>query len=134
MKIKTKITSMGKKLPHGKGLNSIRVRVFDATSVMYIILVTSIQVMESILNDQLENQIEHINHQRTALVALFLVIIVVIGFLAWLVVLRGLKESLNKFKNVLKTLPPEVIFSSFLLKGFLVRTSKGALDSVKNQI
>jgi len=115
-------------------LNSIRVRVFDTTSVMYIILVTSIQVMEDILNMQLEDHIHKISHQRAALVTLFLVIIVLVGFLAWLMVLRGLKESLNKFKNVLKTLPPEMIFSSFLLKGFLVRTSKGALDSVKNKI
>ena len=54
---------------------------------------------------------------------------IVIGLLLWVFVLKGLSEVYNDFKKVLKTLPAEIVLARFSLKNFLMRTSKGALNS-----
>jgi len=41
-----------------------------------------------------------------------------------MVILKRMKESVNNFKNVLKVLPGDVVFSSFILKTFLIKTTR----------
>ena len=41
---------------------------------------------------------------------------------------------MNRFKNVLRVFPVDLVLSSVLLKKFLIRTSNGAFEVVKNDI
>ncbi len=62
----------------------------------------------------------------------YAVVVVVLGLGAWIFVLRKLKAGVSEFKNALRLFPAEVIFGSFLLKNFLMKTSKSAIEYVKH--
>jgi len=59
--------------------------------------------------------------------------ITVLGaILLWALILKKLKRGIIEFKNVLKTLPAELVLSSFILKTFLRKTSKSGFDTFQN--
>jgi len=86
------------------------------------------------INSEFRKELDSAVKQRTLLLALFCVLLSVISLLIWVLVLNRLKDTNNEFKKVLKTLPTHIILSNFRLKSFLIKTSKGALDFVKNDI
>ncbi len=45
-----------------------------------------------------------------------------------------LREGVNKFKNVLAVLPADLVLASFILRSFLMKTSNGVLNAVKNDL
>ena len=68
----------------------------------------------------------------------FMVSNVLVGFICaiglWILVFKYLIDSFNRFKRMMKIVPVSVIFRNLTLKGYLIRSSKGKLDSIKHII
>jgi len=86
------------------------------------------------LNEIFEESIAEAKKQNTMIcVVLDLLLVVAVGMI-WFSILRVIRESDNKFKNMLSIFPHNYILSNFMLKAYLKKTSEEALNLVKNQI
>jgi len=90
--------------------------------------------ISQILLASFEQELDSVQHKRNIVMVVFALLAFVIGLTVGIFVLKRVREAENKFKNVLKLFPANLVLSSFLLKNFLVDTSEGALDSVKNDL
>ncbi len=91
-------------------------------------------LISEILLASFEEELESVQHKRDIVTIVFALMAFIIGLTVGIFVLKRVREAENKFKNVLKLFPANLVLSSFLLKNFLVDTSEGALDSVKNDL
>ena len=86
------------------------------------------------LDWQFEKQIEKSQRQNNLLNALLYVFIVVICIGLYFSLLKKIGESDNEFKEVLRVFPSSLIFSNFILKSYLRKTSPGVLNHIINKI
>lgn len=112
------------------------IKAMDLQLSIFMIIVVSEEAkrIEEVLNEKYETVREQTDSQRNGLMAVFSVVILLLAIGVWIFVLKRLRTCYNNFKNVLRTLPVGLVLSSFGLKSFLLKSSKGSLDFVKNQI
>jgi len=79
------------------------------------------QKIGDVIDVYLERSIADAQNQRNTFLAVFSVSLAIVSALIWLQVLRKVRDLQNDFKKVLQVFPPQLIFSSFLLKKFLRR-------------
>jgi len=87
-----------------------------------------------LINASFELSLNDAQHSRTVVLIIFSIGLAILCILMWYFVLVKIKEASNRFKNVLRTLPANLVLSSFILKSFLIKSSAGALDFVKNEL
>jgi len=96
----------------------------------FVIIASEAQIIANITNEVLEDKIEKTLEQRNMITALFCVLLLIIGVVIWFRILRKIREVYNDFKKVLQIFPPGLTLSSYLLKKFLIQTSKSSLHSL----
>jgi len=91
-------------------------------------------VLGDLINADFEDYSKQDSAQRNLIFGLFTGYLAILTFSAWISLLKKLSEGNNEFKRVLKSLPPELILPNFILKSFLLKTSQGIIDTVKDDI
>jgi len=117
-----------------EALKAIQLQNYDTLVSIKRVLSGGSTTIATIIDSDYEN---HMFSYRTRRHTFFIVLAIsyfVMFFLIWFSILRHLKEVHNQFKKVIQTLPYNLILSSFLLKTFLIKSSAGALDSVKSEL
>ena len=99
-----------------------------------ITLQAQCEYISAVLNESFKESLTSAAEERDTILIVFSVCLIILCFLLWIYILKNLREADNNFKKVLKTFPANIVLSSFILKSFLIKTSKGALDFVKNDI
>ena len=107
---------------------------FQVLTGLGLLIAAQCTEINKILETDFDNKMEEARQERNYVLAGFSGVLFILCILGWVYVFHRLKEANNKFKRVLKTLPAHLVLSSFILKSFLIKTSKGALDFVKNDI
>ena len=115
-------------------LVELQVKDYDIISYIYVVTLNEVELLASIVNEQYEEKMDADTNRRLMSLVGVLLIIFGVGIFGWIFVLKKLGESVNNFKNILRVLPAELVLSSFILKTALMRSSKGVLDQVKNEI
>jgi len=82
------------------------------------------QLIAEVMNKSLKDKINEDLNKRTLVMVLFCAGLVVSGVFIWFRILKRIREVYNDFKKVLQIFPPGLILSSYLLKKFLIKTSK----------
>jgi len=90
--------------------------------------------LASLINDNFEKKVTQVSRETSLLLVFTMIGAVIINILLWKLLLLQLGKGVNQFKNVLKVLPPELVLSSFILKNFLIKTSRGLLETIKNEL
>jgi len=81
--------------------------------------------------DKLSADNETQNELRMYLGALLLI---ALSILLKVLVIEKLKERDTEFRKILQAFPMDLVMKHFVLKSYLIQTSRGAFDSVRNQI
>jgi len=90
--------------------------------------------MANLIDVKFEENLENTRSQRIDIIIGYTFLVICIGLLVWRTVLKVVRDSLNQFKNVLAVLPSDLVLGSFILRTFLIKTSQGTLDPVKNDL
>ena len=115
-------------------LRDIKALDLELSILLVVVIPGQGYEIELIIDEKYNNAKEKTDKQRNVTTGLFTFMIFVLAIGIWIDVLRKLKACYNNFKNVLRILPVSLVLSTFGLKSFLIRTSNGALDFIKNQI
>jgi len=99
-----------------------------------LLLAGQCSTISELLNADFEDETSASLSRRNAVLIVFAVLMILLCILIWVYVLKKIKEADNQFKIVLKSFPAGLVLSSFILKRFLIETSTGAMDFVKNEI
>jgi len=81
------------------------------------------QSIADIADTFLLKKIKETKDNRTVILGIFSLCLLVAGLFIWLHILKQIREVYNDFKKVLQIFPPGLILSSFLLKKFLMEAS-----------
>jgi len=113
-------------------LADVQKTVYTTVTGPYGVLIYGAITLSDMIDDRLEVQIKANKNDQEFFFVYCSILCGGIAGLLWVWILRKLKEGINQFKNVLMTLPADVVLSSFILKTFLKKTSKSGFDSFKN--
>lgn len=91
-------------------------------------------IISQAVDDNLDNSISSYLSRTTLIVYLFCFLLALICFLIYKYILAKVRESDNQFRKVLQVFPANTILSNFILKSFLLKAAKGALDFIKNEL
>ena len=109
-------------------LKKAKAKKLDLALATFMVLNDLQFKVADLIEDELSEEIAGYEKERKVVCGGWIGVILVMGYFCWRMVLRRMKESVNCFKNVLKVLPGEVVFSNFVLKTFLIRTTKERVD------
>jgi len=115
-------------------LKSILEKDFGAISLMYIVINAESELISKIIDQSFEQSFYNTKGQRIFALSLLYVTLALVAVFAWPLVFAEMRKSVVRFKNILRVFPPDVILASFVLKLFLMKTSKGILDTIRNDI
>jgi len=115
-------------------LDTLENQSFETSALLYLVTTSQFDTLGSIINENFQQEIEKTRQQRTQIMAIYYVVAVVIGLILWKRIMTRLREGVNKFKNVLAVFPADMILASFILRSFLVKTSNGVLNFIKNDL
>jgi len=115
-------------------LKAIEVANYDMLIAVKRVILGGVTFIGELLSGELDNHLESVRKERNLIFGLFTGYLIVLSILAWKTLLNKLREANNEFKRVLEVLPAEIVLSNFLLKSFLIKTSLGTLDSVKDGV
>jgi len=112
------------------------IEALDVELLVAISLVLSDQCtyITNYLNAKTLENLETSSKHKNIAIAVSSFAVFALAIIFWFYIFKALREAYNKFKNVLRIIPPDLVLSSFLLKNFLIKTSNGALDFIKNEI
>ena len=66
--------------------------------------------------------------------AVFAIFLVTIALVSWLCLFRKRLETGNEFKKILRAFPADVVLGNFILKLFLLRSSKDVLNTIRHRL
>jgi len=115
-------------------LKAIEVTGYDTLISLKRILTMEIAVISNTVSSKLGEYITNGNSQRTLVFVICSICLLILLCLVWVYILKRLSEADNQFKKVLRMLPGDLIFSSFLLKSFLMKTSQGLLNLTRDRL
>jgi len=101
------------------------------TSLSVINLVSS---LAGILKKSFDLNLQHHKLESDLTISLGSVVIIILGISMYFLVINKMRGRETEFRKVLQALPIDLVFSNFILKSYLIQTSKGAFDSIKNKI
>jgi len=111
-----------------EALKKIQFEQIDLVTSVFQLLSVECDLFSASLDQNIAQILNNAQRNRNWIFGAFTFQLVTQGVLFWIMVLSRLKEANNQFKNVLRTFPSSLVLSNFLLKIFLVKTSKGFLD------
>jgi len=117
-----------------QALRNIEGADFEPLLAISLVVVQQCYVISETINVSVDENLAQSNEKRQITTALTMSLFLILGIVIWTVTIRKLKKNYNTFKNVLRVLPADLAFSSFILKTFLKNTSGGSLDSIKSYI
>ena len=115
-------------------LKEIEVTGYDTLISLKRILTMEIAIISSTVSKTLEDYIKNGNNQRNLVFVVCSICLLILLCLVWVYILKRLSEADNQFKKVLRMLPGDLVFSSFLLKSFLMKTSHGLLNLTRDRL
>jgi len=115
-------------------LRVIKEENFYMISIVYILGTLVAEELADTINEGFEEEIQRWDKTRKIQLVVFIFLVIFVCALLWRWVLVRLREGVNEFKNVLRVFPGELILTNYSLKTFLIFTSNGALDSIKNDV
>ena len=115
-------------------LSAIEVTNYDMIIAVKRVILGGAQFIGDVLSQELDNHLGTVQKERNLIFGLFTAYLAVLSVIAWITLLNKLRNANNEFKRVLQVLPAEIVFTNFLLKSFLIKTSLGTLDSVKDGV
>jgi len=99
-----------------------------------IVITEQCTYIRDYLNTKTSENLDTSSTHKNIAIAVSSFAVFTLAIVFWVYIFKALREAYNKFKNVLRIIPPDLVLSSFLLKNFLIKTSNGALDFIKNEI
>ena len=102
-------------------------------SLFYVITYQADLLFET-SNHIVETHNKDADMQRKLNLVIFMCPLAVIALCNWFFSLQRLTEKHDKIKKVLQTLPADLVLDNFMLKSFISKNSRGALDSVRSEI
>jgi len=117
-----------------QALHSLEATNFDVLVSIKRVLTGINFYLSKVIDDEIEEHIIHEQKYRKDIFIIFCIILVGLIVLVWIFIFSQIREVDNNLKKVLQTLPPELVLSSFILKSFLMKTSSGTLDTIKDKI
>jgi len=132
--LEERYTRYGNSDKSSESLRNITKETFDEVTLPHTVL----QVLASYVTNQVDHTYDEATDKanRDSLLNLCLIclLLVITGSVSWWAVLRPVQETDNKMKNVLQMLPSNIVLSNFILKNYLVKTSNGTLNFVRNNL
>jgi len=86
------------------------------------------------LSDVIDERIVTGEHRRRIVIGFFYTCLALTYVFIYFIVFGEIREGDNAFKTVLKTMPPNAVLVNYTLKTYLLKSSNGSLDYVKNEI
>jgi len=117
-----------------QALRDIKAMDLELSILLIVVIPAEGDQIEAIISEKYHGVIEESDSKRNVATALFSLTILILAIGMRIKVLRELRACYNHFKNVLRTLPLSLVLSTFGLESFLLKTSNGTLDFMKNQI
>jgi len=116
-------------------LTKLQVKLTTTYPILLMrILISLSSSISTLLNESFVSFLNSTKEEINVLRGLIFVFVVLVSLTIHFWIVNPLKERENEFRKVLEALPAELAFSNFLLKAYILRTSYGMLDSIKNQI
>jgi len=115
-----------------EALQGMKEEFFEILVLLQQVIRMELTELGDFIDGKFEEDLASARKGRGEILIGYILLIVCVSFLVWRVVLKRFGEAINEFKNVLSVLPGDLVLASFLLRNFLLKTSKGVLDSIKN--
>ena len=117
-----------------EALSSIKNEFFEETAILLLVAGAEIDLLSTLIDERFEKDLDFTNKLRIWIFVGYILLIICVSLLVWRTVLKVFRRSIDQFKHVLAVLPGDLVLGSFILKTFLIKTSKGVLDPIKNDI
>jgi len=117
-----------------EALKSIKNEHFEETAILLLAAGLEIDLLATLIDERFEKDLDFTKKQRTYIFVGYILLVICVSFLVWRFVLKVFRRSINQFKNVLAVLPGDLVLGSFILRTFLMKTSKGVLDPIKHEM
>ena len=115
-------------------LKEIQVSTFLSAVAPNIVLSEETTLISTLLNTGYDSEIDKIKERSDIVWAAVCIVMLCVAVTAWFIVLKKVRNTDSEFKNVLQTVPPSIVLANFMLKAYLLRTTKGTLEFVRNDI
>jgi len=113
-------------------INSLIAVAFNQIVIPYTVTGELGSWIEIQLNDEFDAEITNMKHKLVGIMVAIWLIGVIAVVAVWFLIFRKILMADREFKRVLKRMPPKLIFSNFLLKSYMLKTSNGALNTIRN--
>lgn len=117
---------------------SLRALAIDSAANLMLPISGVVKAVNDILTASIDGEFIQINSDSTSfngtMIAIYIIIVVIAGFIGVWGVIFPLRSKENKFKQFLLLFPANTILSNFMLKSFLMKISKGTFDSIMQEI
>jgi len=117
-----------------ESLRNITKETFDEVTLPHTVLQFLASSVSDLVDQSYDEATDKANRDSLINLCMICLLLVITGSLSWWAVLRPVQETDNKMKNVLQMLPSNIVLSNFILKNYLVKTSNGTLNFVRNNI
>ena len=115
-------------------LRGIKIDSYDTFLAISYTITFQANLMSRIINDYFEAELTSSLSNRSTSLNLLIIFVILISVAAWVLIFRPMRNLHTQFKQILQALPPDLVLANHLLKSYLLKTSKGALDFVRNGI
>jgi len=117
-----------------EALMEIQIKDYDSVVYVYVVAISELNLLSAAIDDQFDANVEDASKDRVRSITIFFVVLIVGDILGWVYILKQLGKATSNFKNILRVFPPDLVFSSFILKSFLMKTSKEAVEKIRNEV
>ena len=118
----------------GYSLYSIIGETGDPLYLSTVVLIEQSRVISDIIDERYEHDYLRMKRRLDVNLGIYVSVFIILALIGWLYLFSRLLETSNDFKRVLRVFPGDLVLSSFILKTFLLRTSKDALNTVRHNI
>ena len=117
-----------------EALADLQFKDYKVRAVIYVVSLYEMTLLWTTMNEFFTGKVQADKDGTKTSLSLFVVLVVFLGFAGWKFVLKGLGESANRLKNILRVFPAGLVLANFTLKAFLMKASKEGLEQIRNEI